>query len=185
MFALLRFVLVGKGPFELSADRANNAACAKEFITSAPDFLSLPPGVAGSLWPSQDCAARQYVQTIWDCDACERLTGLKIPIPPVAAFRGARLARIHRRDTAVALTRGMMGTGRRTGRARSRSMGLKVVGGGHASGQVAAGSGGGRRKRPGGMPEVALAGWAGMSLRDSPWGCPVDGSGADGAPSGW
>ena len=30
-----------------------------------------------------------------------------------------------------------------------------------------------------------LAGWAGMSLRDSPWGCPVDGSGADGAPSGW
>ena len=94
-------------------------------------------------------------------------------------------ARIHRRDTAVALTRGMMGTGRRTGRARSRSMGLRVVGGGHASGQVAAGSGGGRRKRPGGMPEVALAGWAGMSLRDSPWGCPVDGSGADGAPSGW
>ena len=93
--------------------------------------------------------------------------------------------RIHRRDTAVALTRGMMGTGRRTGRARSRSMGLRVVGGGHASGQVAAGSGGGRRKRPGGMPEVALAGWAGMSLRDSPWGCPVDGSGADGAPSGW
>ena len=88
------------------------------------------------------------------------------------------LARIHRRDTAVALTRGMMGTGRRTGRARSRSMGLKVVGGGHASGQVAAGGGGGRRKRPGGRPEVALAGWAGMSLRDSPWGCPVDGSGA-------
>ena len=85
----------------------------------------------------------------------------------------------------MALTRGMMGTGRRTGRARSRSMGLKVVGGGHASGQVVAGSGGGRRKRPGGMPEVALAGWAGMSLRDSPWGCPVDGSGADGAPSGW
>ena len=95
------------------------------------------------------------------------------------------LARIHRRDTAVALTRGMMGTGRRTGRARSRSMGLRVVRGGHASGQVVAGSGGGRRKRPGGMPEVALAGWAGMSLRDSPWGCPVDGSGADGAPSGW
>ena len=73
----------------------------------------------------------------------------------------------------MALTRGMMGTGRRTGRARSRSMGLKVVGGGHASGQVAAGSGGGRRKRPGGVPEVALAGWAGH------------GSGADGAPSGW
>ena len=24
-------------------------------------------------------------------------------------------------------------------------------------------------KRPGGMPEVALAGWTGMSLRDSPW----------------
>ena len=24
-----------------------------------------------------------------------------------------------------------------------------------------------------------------MSLRDSPWGCLVDGSGADGAPSGW
>ena len=95
------------------------------------------------------------------------------------------LARIHRRDTAVALTRGMMGTGRRTGRARSRSMGLRVVGGGHASGKVAARIGGGRRKRPGGMPEVALAGWAGMSLRDSPRGCPVDGSGADGAPSGW
>ena len=72
----------------------------------------------------------------------------------------------------MALTRGMMGTGRRTGRARSRSMGLRVVGGGHASGQVVAGSGGGRRKRPGGMPEVALADWAGMSLRDSPWGCP-------------
>ena len=85
----------------------------------------------------------------------------------------------------MALTRGMMGTGRRTGRARSRSMGLRVVRGGHASGQVVAGSGGGRRKRPGGMPEVALAGWAGMSLRDSPRGCPVDGSGADGAPSGW
>ena len=50
---------------------------------------------------------------------------------------------------------------------------------------VAAGGGGGRRKRPGGRPEVALAGWAGMSLRDSPRGCPVDGSGADGAPSGW
>ena len=83
------------------------------------------------------------------------------------------------------MTRGMMGTGRRTGRARSRSMGLRVVRGGHASGQVAAGSGGGRRKRPGGMPEVALAGWAGMSLPDSPRGCPVDGSGADGAPSGW
>ena len=85
----------------------------------------------------------------------------------------------------MALTRGMMGTGRRTGRARSRSMGLRVVGGGHASEKVAARSGGGRRKRPGGMPEVALAGWAGMSLRDSPWGCPVDGSGTDGAPSGW
>ena len=85
----------------------------------------------------------------------------------------------------MALTRGMMGTGRRTGRARSRSMGLRVMRGGHASGQVAAGGGGGRRKWPGGMPEVALAGWAGMSLRDSPWGCPVDGSGADGAPSGW
>ena len=28
--------------------------------------------------------------------------------------------------------------------------------------------GGGRRKRPGGMPEVALAGWAGASVRDSP-----------------
>ena len=36
-------------------------------------------------------------------------------------------------------------------------MGLRVVRGGHASGQVVAGSGGGRRKRPGGMPEVALA----------------------------
>ncbi len=34
-----------------------------------------------------------------------------------------------------------------------------------------------------GMPEVALAGWAGMSLPDSPWGCPVDAT--DGAPSGW
>ena len=71
----------------------------------------------------------------------------------------------------MALTRGMMGTGRRTGRARSRSMGLRVVRGGHASGQVVAG--------------IELAGWAGMSLRDSPRGCPVDGSGADGAPSGW
>ena len=85
----------------------------------------------------------------------------------------------------MALTRGMMGTGRRTGRARSRSMGLRVVGGGHASGKVAARSGGGRRNWPGGMPEVALAGWAGMGLRDSPWGCPVDGSDADGAPSSW
>ena len=32
---------------------------------------------------------------------------------------------------------------------------------------------------------MALAGWAGMSLRDSPRGCPVGVSGADGAPSGW
>ena len=78
-----------------------------------------------------------------------------------------------------------MGKGRRTGLARSRSMGLRVVGGGDASGKVAARSGGGRRKRPGGMPEVVLAGWAGMSLRDSLWGCPVDGSGADGAVTGW
>ena len=47
-------------------------------------------------------------------------------------------------------------------------MGLKIVGGGHASGKVAARSGGGRRKRLGGMPEVALADWAGAILRDSP-----------------
>ena len=33
---------------------------------------------------------------------------------------GLGLTRIHRRDTALALTRGMMGTGRRTGQARSR-----------------------------------------------------------------
>ena len=79
------------------------------------------------------------------------------------------------------MTRGMMGTGRRTGQARSQQMGLRVVGGAHPSEKVAARSGGGRRNWPGGMPELALADWAGASVRDSPWGCPVDGSGADGA----
>ena len=46
-------------------------------------------------------------------------------------------------------------------------MGLRVVGGGHASGKVAVRSGGGRRNRQAGMQEVALVDWAGASLWDS------------------
>ena len=63
-------------------------------------------------------------------------------------------------------------------------MGLKVVRGGYVSGKVAARSGGGRRKRPGGMPEVALADWTGTTLRDSPWVVRWERR-APTAPSGW
>ena len=79
------------------------------------------------------------------------------------------LARIHRRDTVLALTWGMMGTGRRTDQAGFRQMELRVVRGGHAGGKAASRGGASRRNRPGRMPEATLADWAGMNLRGSPW----------------
>ena len=69
----------------------------------------------------------------------------------------------------LALTQGLMGKGGRTGQARSQQMGLRVARGGHASGKIAAHSGGGGRNRPGGRPEVTLADWTGTSVRESPW----------------
>ena len=47
-------------------------------------------------------------------------------------------------------------------------MWFTAVGGGHAIGKVLAYSGGDGRKRPGGMPEVALASWTDTTPRDSP-----------------
>ena len=69
------------------------------------------------------------------------------------------LARIHRRDVAWALTRGMISKRRRAGQARCQQMGLRMVSGGHASENMAASSGGDGRNRQGGRQAATLAGW--------------------------
>ena len=108
---------------------------------------------------------------------------------------GFILARIHRRDAALALTQGLMGRGRRTGLARFQPMELRVLRDDHASGKVVARSGCGRRNRRGGWQEVTLWDWAGARLRDTshwvarwvslaPWhDCAPCHSQPDGAPS--
>ena len=62
-------------------------------------------------------------------------------------------------------------------------MGLRVVGGGPASGKVAVRSGGGRRNRQAGMQEVALVDLGWRESVGQPLGCPLGGPVA-GRPSG-
>ena len=69
--------------------------------------------------PVFEWAARDWNRGLSSDRGCFAVRDQSAPVPALES-RCAALARIHRRDAVLALTRGLMGTGRRTGQARSR-----------------------------------------------------------------